>query len=197
MQLSISEYDLINKTTGNGGFLFPQFQQDLSYFYICKMNSNPFSYQKQKVIQALRFHFISRKEIRLLIIGVNIFALFAAAMFYLKRVSALAFLTSSALWIFLLIVFWYIMPYMVYRSTRTFRDSFSATVDAEGLKLFNQNGSNQWSWKQFRRWVESPHFFFFYLGERSFFIIPKDAFPTENWRELRELFNNEIGKQSN
>jgi hypothetical protein len=160
------------------------------------MTSQPFSYQKQKVIQALRFHFISRREIRLLIIAVNVFALFAAALFYFKRVSALAFLTASMLWIFLLIVFWYIMPLMVYRGTGTFKDNFTARMDANGLKLFNERGSNQRNWDQFSKWVESPHFFFFYLGERAFFIIPKDSFPSENWRELRELFNGRIGKKS-
>jgi hypothetical protein len=86
---------------------------------------------------------------------------------------------------------------MVYKSTRTFKDHFIATIDEGGLKLFNDNGSSQWTWEQFSKWVESPHFFFFYLEERSFFIIPKEAFPAENWRELRELFSNQINKKSN
>lgn len=132
-----------------------------------------------------------------MIIAVNVFALLAAALFYFKKVTALAFLTASALWIFLLIIFWYLMPYMVYRSTRTFKDSFTARIDDRGMMLFNDKGSNQWDWSQFSHWVESPHFFFFYMGEKSFFIIPKESFPTESWRELRSLFNGNIRKLSN
>jgi hypothetical protein len=34
-----------------------------------------FTYDKKQVLQALRYHFLSRKEIRLMIILVNVFAL--------------------------------------------------------------------------------------------------------------------------
>ena len=38
-----------------------------------------FSYDKGQVLQALRYHFLSKKEIRLMIILVNVFALASAA----------------------------------------------------------------------------------------------------------------------
>ena len=39
------------------------------------------TYDKPKVIQALRYHFISRKEIRILLIAVNVFAVISAVLF--------------------------------------------------------------------------------------------------------------------
>ena len=44
-----------------------------------------FSYNKNQVLQALRYHFLSRREIRFMIILVNIFALASAVLFYLKK----------------------------------------------------------------------------------------------------------------
>ena len=42
-----------------------------------------FSYNKQQVLQALRYHFLGRPEIRIMIIVVNVFALISAALFFL------------------------------------------------------------------------------------------------------------------
>ena len=36
-----------------------------------------FEYEKQQVLQALRYHFVSKPEIRIMIILVNVFAIFA------------------------------------------------------------------------------------------------------------------------
>jgi Na+/H+ antiporter NhaA len=68
------------------------------------MISSAFNYNKPKVIQALRYHFISRREIKLLMIFVNVFAIASAALFYFKQISALAFLVSSLLWFVLMIL---------------------------------------------------------------------------------------------
>ncbi len=74
-----------------------------------------FEYDKKQVIQALRYHFLSRKEIRLMIILVNVFALVSAALFYFKKVLPFAFLISSFLWLVLMITFLFILPGIVYR----------------------------------------------------------------------------------
>jgi hypothetical protein len=42
-----------------------------------------FTYEKSKVIQALRYHFITRPELRIMIIIVNVFALLSATLAYL------------------------------------------------------------------------------------------------------------------
>jgi len=47
-----------------------------------------FSYQKPKVIQALRYHFVQSPEIRVMLILVNVFAILAALLFYTKKSAA-------------------------------------------------------------------------------------------------------------
>src|SRR5688500_8726199 len=57
-----------------------------------------FTYDKKQVLQALRYHFLSKKEIRLMIILVNVFALASVVLFYTKKILPFAFLVGSLLW---------------------------------------------------------------------------------------------------
>src|SRR5882724_10843521 len=106
-----------------------------------------FEYEKQKVLQALRYHFISRPVIRIMIIVVNVFALVSAILFYTKKVTPTAFLTSSFLWFTLMISFWFVMPGLVYKRNATFRDHFTMNFEEDGFSLGNERGSRSWSWK--------------------------------------------------
>jgi hypothetical protein len=72
-----------------------------------------FSYDKRQVLQALRYHFISRPEIRFMIILVNVFALACVVLYYFKKIAAFAVLTGSCMWSFLMISFWFALPAMV------------------------------------------------------------------------------------
>jgi len=87
------------------------------------MLSSYFTYDKKRVIQALRYHFISRREIKVMIILVNIFAIASAVFYFMHKVSPAAFLLASGLWFILLISFWFVLPYIVYGG-ETFRNSF-------------------------------------------------------------------------
>src|SRR6476619_2081887 len=84
-----------------------------------------FSYDKKQVLQALRYHFLSKMEIRVMIILVNVFALLSAILFYFRKILPFAFLVGSFLWFSLMIVFWFVLPGMVYRRAATFRDHFT------------------------------------------------------------------------
>jgi len=155
-----------------------------------------FEYQKQQVIQALRYHFISRPEIKLMIILVNVFALFSAILFYMKKVTATAFLTSSFLWFVLMISFWFVMPMLVYRRAATFKDHFSMDFTDDGFSLGNERGSRSWSWAALSRFIESPHFFHLYFDSRSFFLVPKSGCKTsDDVFELRKLLKEKINKK--
>ncbi len=88
-----------------------------------------FGYQKAQVIQALRYHFISRREIKLMIILVNVFAGLAIILLLAKKVQPMAFLMSSFLWIVLMISFWFVLPLMLYRKAITFKHEFSMHVE--------------------------------------------------------------------
>ncbi len=159
------------------------------------MTSLPFSYNKPKVIQALRFHFLSRPEIKILMIVVNIFAILSAILFYLKKISPLAFLISSALWFFLMVLFWFMLPQIIYRQSNTFKDNFSAILGPTQFAIENNRGHKGWDWGNFSTWMESPHFFHLYFNPRSFFIIPKSAFEGDEEHEARKIFAAKILKK--
>lgn len=155
-----------------------------------------FSYQKKLVIQALRYHFITRREIKLLIILVNIFAIFSASLFYFHKVTPLAFLISSVLWLSLMISFWYILPNTVYNRAATFKDSFTITLSDSNVRLQNSNAYNEWNYNQFTTWIESPHFIHLYFNSRSFFLIPKAAIERDaNLAAIRTLLTAKIGSK--
>jgi len=154
-----------------------------------------FVYEKPKVLQALRYHFISRPEIRIMIVLVNVFALASALLFYLKKVTPTAFLTSSFLWFTLMISFWFIMPGLVYKRNATFKDHFTMDFEDEGFSLGNERGSRSWPWKALSNFLESPHFFHLYFDSRSFFLVPKSGLKTsEDIFNLRQMLKNKIEK---
>lgn len=157
------------------------------------MTSQYFTYDKKKVIQALRFHFITRREIKIMIILVNVFALVSASLFFFKKVQPVAFLVSSILWILLMIAFWFLMPNMVYKKAPSFQDRLKASLSGTTFTLeSHQGGSRSWGWNEFSTWMESPHFFHLYFNPRSFFIIPKDAFEGDDVHEARKMIAEKV-----
>ncbi len=156
------------------------------------MTTSFFTYDKPKVIQALRYHFITRPEIKAMIILVNVFAIASAAFFFFKKVSPLAFLVSSVLWFILMIVFWFLLPQMIYKQSTTFKDRLRAIISDTYFKIENERGSRSWAWNEFSTWMESPYFFHLYFNSRSFFIIPKAAFANDSVVEARQMFKEKI-----
>ena len=160
------------------------------------MTSEFFTYDKSKVVQALRYHFITRREIKVMIILVNVFAILSAALFFFKKISPWAFLVSSILWFTLMIAFWFILPYSIYRKAATFKDGFKVSLEEQHLFLENDRGSKSWPWIAFTSFIESPHFFHLYFNTRSFFLIPKVAFEGDDVHDARKFLRNKIIKKN-
>lgn len=156
------------------------------------MESSTFQYNKAKVIQALRYHFITRKEIKVMIIVVNVFSIISASLFYLKKISSFAFLISTILWIGLMVTFWYLLPLIIYKQSNTFKDSFKAYLGENDFTLENERGKKKWPWTSFSSFLESPHFFHLYFNKSSFFILPKDAFVDNDVNIARQILNKHI-----
>jgi len=153
------------------------------------------SYKKSQVLQALRYHFIKKPEIRLMIILVNVFALLSAALFALRIISALPFLMGTTLWMTMMATFWFWMPWLIYRRSRTFKDEFKARVEMQHFFLDFGHREKAWAWREFSHYFESPHFFHLYFDARSFFLLPKDGFEKSgDIREARKLMGQQIGK---
>ena len=154
-----------------------------------------FSYDKRQVIQALRYHFISRPEMRIMLVLVNVFALACTILFYFKKITPLAVIIGSFMWFFLMISFWFVMPGMVYKRAATFKDSFTMQFEDEGFSLGNDRGSKAWSWKALSTFMESPNFFHLYFDSRSFFLVPKAGFRnSDEVYEMRQLLKMKVKK---
>ena len=154
------------------------------------------TYKKPQVLQALRYHFISKREIKLMIRLINVFTSVAAVLFYYKKVTPLAFMISFFLWIVLMFAFWRWLPGAIYKRSPTFRDSFKATLEENHFFIENSKGSKSWAWREFSEMIETPHFFHLYFNPRSFFLLPKDGFEGDDQvHEARVFLKNRIIKQ--
>ncbi len=147
-------------------------------------------------MQALRYHFISRPEIKLMLILVNVFALASITLYALEKITPMAFLVGSVLWIVLMISFWFILPALVYRRAETFQHSFSMDFGTDNFTLSHERGHRSWPWTALSNFIESPHFFHLYFDSRSFFLVPKSGCrDKEEVSELRQLLNDKIKKK--
>jgi YcxB-like protein len=154
-----------------------------------------FEYDKRQVMSALRHHFISRPEIKFLLIIVNIFTILSAILFYLHKIQPVSFLLFSFLWFILLLTFWTLLPLSVYKRSQTFQGQFSMNINDHEVILQTELGSHTWAWKEFSSFLESPFFFHLYFTSRSFFLVPKDAFPDlESLQETRNLLKRKLIK---
>jgi YcxB-like protein len=155
-----------------------------------------FTYDKKTVIQALRYHFLTRPEIRVLLIFVNVFAILSAVLYAFKKIQAISFVIFSALWLCLMLVIWRILPATIYKKSQTFLDHFSMNFNESAVTLSNERGSKAWEWQQFSTFLESPYFFHLYFDSRSFFLVPKDAFEgIGELQEVRALLKRKIVKR--
>ena len=154
-----------------------------------------FGYDKRQVIQALRYHFISKAEIRIMVILVNVFAISSFSLYLFKKITPMAFLVGSFLWVVLMVSFWYILPGLVYRRAITFKHNFSMSFNDNGFSLDHERGSKTWPWTALKTYTESPHFFHLYFDSRSFLLVPKNGCKdADEVFELRQLLKSKVKK---
>ncbi len=146
-----------------------------------------FGYDKGKVIQALRRHFLTRREIKFMLIIVNVFAIISAILFFMQKIRPEPFLLGSVIWLFMITGVFFILPFSIYRKAATFKDVFTLYLEETALRLENPHGYVRWEWNQIEHYLESEHFFHLYFNSRSFFLIPKEEMPVGVKDELRRL----------
>jgi hypothetical protein len=151
-----------------------------------------FGYEKNKVIQALRLHFIKQKEIRLLIILVNLFTITAAIFFAIGKIQPQPFFIGTIIWLLVLLGIWYVLPYSIYSKNEIFKEQFIAYINTHNLLLESDKGKVSWDWNRFTHFFESPLFFHLYLNKKSFFLLPKEGLHTDEVIELKQLLLNQI-----
>ena len=143
-------------------------------------------------MQALRYHFISRREIKIMMILVNVFAITSAILFYSQKIRPEPFLLGSLIWILMMAGVWYILPISIYKKASTFKENFIIHFNEENIQLENERGYSVWEWNKFSRYFESPHFFHLYFDEKSFFIVPKENMNEAMMHDIRALLQKKI-----
>jgi len=152
-----------------------------------------FDYNKKQVIQALRYHFVSKREMRLMIILVNVFAIVSLVFYLLNKISPVAFLTYSCLWILLMVSIWFLLPLVVYSRATTFKHKFTMYFNENDFTLEHEHGKRSWPYSALSAYKETPYFFHLYYDPRTFLLVPKDAFTDlESLQQLRNILKNRI-----
>ncbi len=153
-----------------------------------------FEYEKGKTLQALRYHFLSRNEIKVLLVLINVFAIVSAVLFYSKRIRPEPFLLGTCVWIAMMVSIWYLLPMSIYKKSQTFKDHFSIQITQWQIRLDGSQGHVVWDWKMVIKHLETPYFFHIYFTEKSFFLIPKDSMNEEMKHEMRGYLNELVKK---
>jgi hypothetical protein len=116
-------------------------------------------------------------------------------MFFFHKVSPVAFLLASVLWLALMAAFWFILPNTVYKKASTFKDAFKMTFSEHVVRLENERGYTEWNWSKFSTFIESPYFIHLYFDAKSFFLVPKSAVQeVGSVDDFRKLLNEKIKK---
>lgn len=153
-------------------------------------------YRKSEVLQALRYHFIRKPEIRVMIVLVNVFALLSIGLFAAGLASPLPFLMGTVLWLVLMPAVWWWMPAAVYRRNRTFRDRFTVRLEVSHLFLSREGGVRTWAWREFSNYYETPGFFHLCFGNQGFLLLPKAGIPgPEGISQARRIIGAEVPKR--
>jgi hypothetical protein len=145
------------------------------------------SYNKNEVLQALRYHFIKQAEIKSLMIIVNLYAIVTAVLLFMKKIRPEPFLLGSVLWLVLMLFFWYVLPTLFFKKTILFKEQWKFSFDDKQATLISTLVEASWAWETVTYYFESPYFFHFYFGPKSFFIIPKTTISVEDQHYIRGI----------
>jgi hypothetical protein len=145
------------------------------------------TYNKSEVLQALRYHFIKQREIKSLMIFINVYAIITAVLLFMKKIRPEPFLLGSIMWILLMAFFWFILPNLFYRKTTLFKENWNFSFNPQTATLVGNLGEANWDWDTVTHYFESPYYFHFYFSEKSFFLIPKANIPKEEQHLIRGI----------
>jgi len=143
-----------------------------------------FSYNKEDVLNALRYHFSRRGEIKVFRNTLCILVLAALAGFFFQLVTLNALIGIIAMTALIGWAFWYVLPLSTYNKAATFKDEIRLRYTEDGLMISTRASDHQrqLSWNNFSRLVETRKFFFLYRDKKSFLLIPTSAFENDDAR---------------
>lgn len=141
-----------------------------------------FHYEKSDVLQALRFHFMQRREIRMFRDILMALGLFVLLSFSLHLIGAPVLVALLLMLILLAVVFWFVLPLAIYAKTKTFQDTIRLAPNSNGLVIRTQYSERQLSWQGILMVIETKDFILLYRDYKSFFLVPARAFKDSQQR---------------
>ena len=154
-----------------------------------------FSYNKEDVLNALRYHFMQQGETKVFRNTLFILLAFAIAGYTFRVVTVGALMGIAAMILLIALVFWYLLPVSIYNKAATFKDDIHLRYSDEGIIISTRTSEHQreLSWSNFTKVIEAKNFFFLYRGKKNFFLVPTSAFETEAaQKEFGRLAKNKI-----
>ncbi|ACU57870.1 YcxB-like protein [Chitinophaga sp. YR627] len=154
-----------------------------------------FNYNKEEVLNALRYHFLQLGEIKVFRNTLFILLAFTLAGFAFKIVTIGALIGIVSMVVLIIMVFWFLLPVSIYNKAATFKDDIHLKYSEEGITISTRNSEQQrlLSWSTFTRVVEAKNFFFLYRGKKNFFLVPTSAFKSADaHEEFSRLANDHI-----
>jgi len=144
-----------------------------------------FSYNKEDVLNALRYHFMQRGEIKVYRTTLAILLLITLTGFFFHLVTFSALIGIFAMVAIIVWAFWYLLPLSTYNKAATFKDEIKLLYSEEGLLISTRSSEHQRQlyWNSFTRLVETRKFFFLYRDKKSFLLIPTSAFENDAARK--------------
>ena len=142
-----------------------------------------FSYTRNKVLQALRYHFIAQTEIRVMFIVIIIFDLISAILYFKEKFVRSLFYLGICLVLF--IFRFGFLCLRLFISVLQHLEKHLLFISAIYISLENKQGRVEWEWNRFIKYFESPNFFHLYFSAKSFFLVPKESLNSDQQHELR------------
>jgi hypothetical protein len=137
-----------------------------------------FTYNKEEVLNALRYHFLQLGEIKILRNTLLILLIFALLGYAFRVVTIHAMLSISLMTALIVLAFWFMLPTSIYNKAATFKDDIYLQYSTEGISISTRSSdlTRELSWNSFTKVIEARNFFFLYRGKKNFFLIPTSAF---------------------
>lgn len=148
-----------------------------------------FKYDKQQVIEGLRFHFMKRPEIRIFKTFLFVVVIFSFIGYFTHYISFNTLLWFFLLAVVLLLFLWYLLPYSVYVKARTFKEPvIKLRWDEDRLYIGTERGESRVNWERFEKVVETKDFFYLYQTNKAFFLVPQEGFDSQKEYEDFSVF---------
>ena len=137
-----------------------------------------FRYLESDYVRAVRAHYASRVHLRLdivvivALVGIGIYLWRSPDLYWLGA----ACVVMAFVFALLLIAGFIIAPVLIFRREPKFRDNYSLTFSAEGIRFSTAHIDSQLQWSLYSRALVDAHSYVLYYGSRQFTVIPKRVF---------------------